>query len=77
MNEIQQPITRKEDIPADLPDAAKQLIAAALDGTVKLVALVRDKDGKPKFDDPHNVPDVIMDMLTDDDKAYLETLKGN
>lgn len=33
--------------------------------------LVRDKNGKPKFDDPANVPDQIKAMLTDDDIAKL------
>ena len=27
--------------------------------------LVRDKDGKPKIDDPENIPREIFDMLTE------------
>lgn len=52
-----------------------QNIASALDGEVRLVAVVRGPDGHPKFDDPHNVPQAILDVLTEDDLAYLETLK--
>ena len=32
--------------------------------------LVRDKDGKPKIDDPATLPQQIRDMLTDDE--YFE-----
>lgn len=44
-------------------------------GTMKGYAIVRDKDGRPKFDNPHNIPKQILDVLTDDDKAYIEELK--
>ena len=39
------------------------------------VFIVRDKDGNPKFDDPDNVPQIVLDALSEQDKAYLETLK--
>ncbi|MDH3375366.1 MAG: SDR family oxidoreductase [Gammaproteobacteria bacterium] len=57
------------------PELSK-LVAAAQDGEVHLVALVRDPQGRPKFDDPNNVPQAILDVLTEDDLRYLETLKS-
>jgi hypothetical protein len=51
-------------------------VAKSRPGKLKLVALVRDKDGYPKFDNPHNVPQPILDMLTSDDLEYLELLKS-
>ena len=33
-------------------------------GKMKGYALVRDKDGRPKIDDIHNIPGPIWDMLT-------------
>lgn len=52
-----------------------QITAKAGRGRFVGVAIVRDKDGNPKFDDPNNVPQVVFDQLTDADKAYLKTLK--
>jgi len=50
-------------------------VAAAEEGEVRLVALVRGPDGKPKFDDPHNVHPDILGMLTADDLEHLQVLK--
>jgi hypothetical protein len=50
-------------------------LAKASRGKVKMVAIVRDSEGKPKFDDPHNVPQAILDVLTEDDLRHLEKLK--
>lgn len=33
--------------------------------------LVRDKNGKPKFDDINNIPDVFWDLLTEDEKEDI------
>ena len=45
-------------------------------GTWKGVFIVRDGDtGRPLFDDPNNVPQAILDALSEDDLTYLETLK--
>jgi hypothetical protein len=41
-------------------------------GKVKVYALVRDKNGKPKIDDPENIPAEIWDALTDDEKLEIE-----
>lgn len=43
---------------------------------LSLVAIVRDKDGNPRFDDPHNVPAVIMQSLTPSDIEYLNKLRN-
>jgi len=40
-------------------------------GKFKAFALVRDKDGKPKIDDPKNCPPEILEMLTDEEKEEL------
>jgi hypothetical protein len=37
--------------------------------------LVRDVNGLPKFADPNNVPKAVLDILSDADLEYLETLK--
>ena len=44
-------------------------------GAWRGVYIVRDKDGNPKFDDPHNVPQELLDALTEQDLQYLEALK--
>ena len=36
----------------------------ALKGKVKAFALVRDKNGKPRIDDIHDIPGAIWEMLT-------------
>jgi len=51
------------------------LVAKSGNGTFVATFIVRDKDGKPKFTDPDNVPEKILEHLTDSDKEYLETLK--
>jgi len=43
---------------------------------VKLIAIVRDKDGNPKFDDPDNVPPEILAALSPEDIDYLNTLRN-
>ena len=43
---------------------------------VRLVAIVRDKDGNPKFDDPYNVPAVIIKALTQSDIEHLNKLRN-
>ena len=42
-------------------------------GEFKGYALVRDKNGNPRIDDPENLPQQIKDMLTDDE--YFEIYK--
>lgn len=44
-------------------------------GTWGGIFITRDKDGKPKFDDPNAVPQEVLDVLTEDDKKHLESLK--
>lgn len=34
--------------------------------------LVRDSQGRPKFDDINNIPAQIWDMLTEDEQAEIE-----
>lgn len=39
--------------------------------------LVRDKNGKPKFDDINNIPEQFWNALTSDEKAdIIEKRKG-
>ena len=51
------------------------LRARASQGNVKLVSVVRDPQGRPRFDDPHNVPQEILDVLTEEDLKYLAALR--
>ena len=48
---------------------------------VQMFGLVRDKNGKPKFDDIYNIPQTIWDMLTPEEKQkiknYLISLTDN
>ena len=44
---------------------------------IKGVFILRDKDGKPKFDDPHNVPPLVLAALNEDDLKHLEKLRQN
>ena len=44
---------------------------------VQTVAIVRDKDGNPRFDDPDNVPEIILQSLTEKDLEYLNTLRND
>lgn len=39
------------------------------------VALVRGPDGHVKYNDPHNVPQAIIDVLSEGDLEHLEKLK--
>lgn len=41
-------------------------------GTVKMSALVRDKEGKPKFDDPENIPPELWELLTTSEKEAIK-----
>ena len=49
----------------------------AQDGEWKAYGLVRDKDGKPRIDDPDTLPQEVRDMLTDDEyfEIYQEARK--
>ena len=42
-------------------------VAGAQTGKWKGFALVRDKDGRPKIDDPATLPEEIKEMLTDEE----------
>lgn len=39
---------------------------------IKGYGLVRGPDGKPKFDDINNIPEVFWNMLTDAEKQEIE-----
>lgn len=41
-------------------------------GKLKLFGLVRDKHGKPKFDDLNNILKPIWDMLTREEQQEIE-----
>jgi len=41
-------------------------------GKVQLFGLVRDKDGKPKIDDIHNIPEPIWNMLSKSEQQEIE-----
>ena len=45
--------------------------------TNQIVALVRDKDGNPKFDNWNNIPAALWAMLSDSDIQYILTKRGN
>ena len=42
----------------------------------KLIGIIRDKDGNPRFDDPNNVPPEVLAALTPKDIEYLKTLRN-
>ncbi len=42
---------------------------------VEVIGIVRDKDGNPKFDDPHNVPEKVLMALSPEDLTYLISLQ--
>ena len=42
---------------------------------MQLVGIVRDKNGKPKFDNPENAPPEMKVMLTDADIALLSDME--
>ena len=54
-----------------------QSVAKAQAGKWRGFALVRDKDGNPKIDDPATLPDEIKELLTDDEyfKIYKQARK--
>ena len=39
---------------------------------VQMVALIRDKNGKPRIDDPENIPPAIFNLLTQAEKEALK-----
>lgn len=41
---------------------------------IKAFAIVRDKDGNPKVDNPDTLPKEIIDALSEKDKAYLKLM---
>lgn len=43
----------------------------ATPGAFKGYALIRDKEGNPKIDDPMNLPKPIFDMLTKKEKEEI------
>ena len=43
----------------------------------KLVALVRNKDGQPQFNDFNNIPEAYHDVLTEDDWIYISEKRRN
>ena len=48
----------------------------ALPGKLHGYFLVRDKNGKPKFDDIHNIPDPLWDALTEAEQAEIIRERG-
>lgn len=46
-------------------------------GKFKAFGLVRDKDGRPKIDDIHNIPDPIWDMLTEAEQQEIENVRNS
>ncbi len=52
--------------------------ASSSAGNFAVVALVRDRDGNVRHDDPHNVPQAILeaDNFTAKDLAHLIKLRG-
>ena len=45
--------------------------------TLKVVALVRDKNGKPKFDNINNIPDYFWDQLSDTEKEDIRNERNS
>ena len=50
--------------------------AISSNSTIKVIGVVRDKDGKPRFDDPLNVSPEVYAALGESDRAYLQELKN-
>ncbi len=50
-------------------------------GKITGYALVRDKEGRPKFNDINNIPKVFWDLLTEKEKEEIQngrnTLRSN
>ena len=42
------------------------------EGKWKGYGLVRDKNGRPKFDDTTNIPQQLWDMLTEDEQQEIQ-----
>jgi hypothetical protein len=51
------------------------LRAVSGQASFKGVWLVRNKEGQVTYSDPHNVPQAIIDVLTEDDLKHLELLR--
>ena len=60
----------------EIEPAQDTLNHQASEAEVCLVAIVRDQAGNPKFDDPHNVPEAILQALTPSDLEYLNKLRN-
>jgi hypothetical protein len=43
---------------------------------IKAIALVRDKNGNPKIDDPYNIHPSVLNALTQNDINYLYNIHG-
>lgn len=44
---------------------------------IKLYALVRDAQGRPKVDDPQSMPPEVVATLSPEDRAYLGLAEEN
>lgn len=51
---------------------ANKMKVGAKPGKVTAWCLVRDSQGRPKFDDIFNIPQPLWDSLTPEDKRYIE-----
>ena len=56
--------------------AEKSIKLEAGAGKARFVAIVRDKQGKPKFDDIHGIPLVLWDKLTAAEKREIRRNGG-
>jgi hypothetical protein len=45
-------------------------------GHIGAYALVRDKNGKPRFKDVHNIPVGLWEMLTESEKEELRHVRN-
>lgn len=45
--------------------------AQANPGKIEMFALIRDANGKPKIDDPTNIPKPIWDLLTTEEQEEI------
>lgn len=44
-------------------------------GNVKIVALVRNKNGEPQFTDFNNIPEEFHETLTEEDWVYINKMR--
>ena len=47
-------------------------VVGAQKAKLRVFGLVRDKNGKPKFDDIFNIPEDIWNMLTPEEQEEIE-----